>query len=265
MFGGGSVSDPYRITDPRLTIAGISPDYANLAGRTLVNPRSLSGRIKNRIEAGQSNIANTGQGGFYTVLNPTKVLNLNSLDGGLYQMGDPMLGAGGSNSCLSGKLGDKLIADNYCDFAISLNVAVGSSSIAMWKVGGPFNDRIGAAFRRYASVGLTVTEFLFQLGETDNFLGTSLVDCTAGFASVVATVRQFSACTILISTTSWFGGATASNVTTAQAAARDNVTIFAGANTDTLDATYRTAGTPDFTYNGMTTVANLWATAIEAH
>lgn len=265
MFGGGgSTSDPFVLHDVRSEVALSNNGYNVTAGRTLVNPTSMTGRIKVLVMLGQSNIANSGQGGTYTLSNPTKVLNLNVWDGGLYEAADPILGADGPYSAMGTKLGDTLITDNYADYVVLVPAAIGSTRISQWASGGICNHRIGVTFRRVAAIGLTPTHVLWQQGESDKAFGTSQATYASKLSSIITEVQTFTAAPIFVAQASWIAGAASSAIAAAQAASWNGTTVIQGANTDSLDNSYRTAQV-DFTYAGMTAVAALWAPIIEAH
>lgn len=264
MFGsGGSVSDPFRLNDLRGTISTTNNGYNAPAGRTVVNPTSLTGRIKVLVLLGQSNIVNSGQGGTHTLVNTTKVHNLNIWDGGLYRAADPLLGGDGIYSCMGTKLGDTLVTDNYADHVVLVPVAIGATTVAQWAAGGICNHRIGVAFRRIAAVGLTPTHVLWQQGESDQ-PSTTQNAYTTSLNSVISTIQGFTNAKIFVSKTSWLGGSVSAAVQAAQTASWNGTTVIQGPNTDSLDSSNRTANT-DFTFNGMTAVAALWAPIIEAN
>lgn len=265
MFGGGgSVSDPFVLNDVRSAIALSNNGYNITTGRTLVNPTSLTGRVKVLVMLGQSNIANSGQGGTYSPSNPTKILNLNIWDGGLYRAADPLLGCDGPYSAMGTQLADTLVTDNYADYVVLVPAAIGSTRISQWASGGICNHRIGVAFRRTAAIGLTTTHVLWQQGESDKSYGTSQASYASKLSSIISEIQGFTAAPIFVAQASWIAGAASSSIASAQAASWNGTTVIQGANTDSLDNSYRTAQV-DFTYAGMTAVAALWAPIIEAH
>src|SRR4051794_37689701 len=106
--GGGSIDDPFVISQIVAGVGLVDNGYAKLTAKTLVDPRLVSGEnTAVIIVLGQSNGANHVNA-LYTPTN-VKVENFGVLNGGLYRAADPLLGCSGSNGNWLGRLGDKLI------------------------------------------------------------------------------------------------------------------------------------------------------------
>jgi lysophospholipase L1-like esterase len=277
--GGVSAPDPYKLVGTDGVISGFPSQRLfryNYNGRTQVLASALSGfgtPVGVGIFIGTStsdNLVNAT----YSPANPTKIYNLSIDNGGIYQSVEPLLG-GWSNTesqpttpAANGNfvhvLSDKLVAAGT--YATFVNVPLGmtSSRIADWAVGAALNDRITVAFRRLAALGLSANFVVIQVGENDTAVGTSQASYAASQSSVISTIRNSFAGTILISTTSYTGGTTSANVTNAQAAAINNgLGIYAGPNTDLVLSAGRWDNThPNAT--GALSWANSWVTQIGA-
>jgi len=69
---------------------------------------------------------------------------------------------------------------------------------------------------------------------------------------------------VFVNQESWIRGSTSLSVTAAQAAVVNNRTVFAGANVDSLNATYRNSDNTHFNDAGAAQAASLMYTAMRA-
>jgi hypothetical protein len=260
MIGVSSAVDPMTVGLQLGVAMNIDP-----RDKSIRDPRLTSGETTGVfVVAGQSNCANTVDT-LYTPTNSDKVDNLNVFDGGLYAFVDPPVGCAGILGSWLGRLGDKLIAASVFERVIFCPIGVSATAIASWVPGGPLNQNLVVAAKRLAAVGLSVTAFLWQQGESNH--GTSRASYAASLADVISTPRDegFNAPWFLAKST-LIAGATDSNVRGAIDDTVNGTDIFAGADTDTLTGTtYRQASNdPHFTATGADAAAGLWTTALNA-
>jgi hypothetical protein len=242
-------------------------NFRNITGRTRVSALLAGGEnTAVIIVTGQSNAANNVDTK-YTPSN-SKVENLNLWDGGIYRADDAMLGTDaigtlGDGSWI-GRLGDKLITDDTYDRVIFAPIAINGSSAEQWAANGDCNHRIAAVCARLLSLQLTPTFIISMQGEQDNNLGTTANNYRDRKRSEVATYRQCGVTApYFVGGCTWRAGAASATVQSGQALATDaGLGIFAGANTDTLNNTYR-QDTTHFTASGADAVADLWQDVIE--
>lgn len=236
------------------------------AGRTLVNPSSVTGTVRHFVSIGTSTSSNTVQGSF-SPSNPTKCLNLSLDNGGLYQCAEPVLGcamplAGNPNGCWLFDFADQLVAAGKANFVNVMPLGNNNGVAADWRVGGPLTPKLRAAFLRLASRGFNADAVLVMTGENDNGLGTTQVAMTTALASVYTAIGNAGfACPTILSTTSYDNLNPSSAITAAQATAQGNGTFVAGPNTDNLGAIYRYDGT-HFNATGRTALATLWKNSV---
>lgn len=265
--GVGSISDPYHLIEhPEFAVS-----FYDTAGYTQVDATLVGGQSTAVIVCvGQSNICNSGNA-TYT---PANALNhhLCICNGGCYQAKSNLLGCNtqpNGNGNWIARLADKLITAGTYTRVILVPIGIGGTVISQWAAGGIFNHRIGVCNNRLTAAGLTATHVIWHQGESDEGAGTSQADYTTGLNSVISTFRtssfnalktaKFFPCKV-----SWFNGSTSAAIQAAQAAVVDNVTIFAGADSDSLDGTNRYDNT-HFNATGQDAIAGLMKTIIQAH
>lgn len=261
-----SAADPYPMPEISSGVFGdsdISGDTLSTGGQT------LNGGIRNcvLITAGQSNIANNATS-LYVPTNGTKVDNLNPYNGATYAYKDPIMGCSGTlgvgKGNPAGRLADKLINANKFDRVIILPIALDGTSAADWQ--NTLYPRMRTAFRRLAYRGMTATAILWGQGEQDNFLGTLQGSYTTTMSAVIGASRAdgFSGPWFIAQQT-WRAGVTSAAVQAAQAAlVNHSSNIWAGPNSDSLDATNRQADNTHWNDTGADAYAGLWQTALAA-
>jgi hypothetical protein len=234
---GGIVSaaDPFEIGRSEI----LNPNvffYNGYISRTQVSPVQIAEVCKGILCFGDSVIANSSPTA-YTVTQ-AKNQNLNVLNGGLYVSADPLLGAGNGNgapfiACSATRIGDNLITGAFCARSIMASHGAGGATVGDWAAGGALNKNIGAAIKRFQAVGLPLDAVIWHAGPNDNSQGTTQANYTTALASVISTIRAFTAATILIGVCSKNAGVAASNVTAAQiAAVNHGNAVWAGVNSD---------------------------------
>lgn len=263
MLTGISPPDPYVIDD------SFSPSNRDTNGKALRSPVINPGiRTLVLLSCGESN---------RTTINPTAyaptsasvIDNLNVFDGAIYNgtgaaLGTPWVKAQGNGNLLF-RVADKLIAANKTDRVIIGSLAVGSTTIAMWATGAQA-QRFPVAMRRLAAMGITpstpgVTMALeMALGSNDNAQGTTSSSWQASFATFAAAVfaTGFNG-KIYVPTETWNAGAPSATIQAAQAAVLNGTTIVQGANSDSLNNTYRQADQVHFNDTGADAEATLIA------
>lgn len=257
--GAGASSEPYALRDlfdPALY--GIP--NRNTDGLTQVNPNLVAGETTCVIlAAGQSTIANSGNGTYTKTSSRIHCLNIYS--GGMYSAANPLLACTGTGENFLLRLADKMITAGKYQRIILIPLAVGSTTIAKWENSASAfcNERLAVAARRALALGLTPNYFLWQQGEADTNFGTTQASYANSLASVISTIRSVLVGTkIVISQTSTAAGVTSSAVRAAQAAAVNVPSnILAGPDTDTIGSSSRYDGT-HFDVTGMDTCAGLW-------
>lgn len=244
-----------------------NPQNRSAKGRTISSPRLVIGqKTIALLGAGQSQLGNSIDG-TYSIVNSGKVDNLNIFDGGTYVAADPLTGCSGlTGGNLLTRVADKLITGGYCDRVIVAACAVGGTSINAWVSGGVLHEALLVALRRLAAVGLQPDALLWQLGETDGANGMSQATFQANMNSLISQVQnQGFNPKWFVARSTWNNGVTSAPIRAAQAAVVNNTTVFAGPDTDTLNATYRQADNTHFTAaSGADAAATLWVNSLVA-
>lgn len=254
--GGGALTDPFK-----LEYFAPLQAFRETGARTLADPRLVSGeRTGVFICAGQSNIANSVDVG-YSVTNPTKIQNLNIFDGGVYETVDPLLGCSSTGGSWLGRMGDKLITANIFDRVILVPIGRGGSSVTDWLPSAPLGSCLKTAVTRCAARGYSISGFLWQQGEADASAGMTQSTYSANLANVIA---PFMMAPWFIGRSTYVSGVTNASIRAACTAAVNGTTVFAGADTDTLNASSRQSDNLHFNASGANSAATLWTTAIES-
>jgi hypothetical protein len=235
-------------------------------GRTLVSPALVPGELtKVIITVGQSLMSNFS-GGPLTIIAPTKIDNLNILNGGTYHADHPMLGCDGTLYNQGIRLADKMIQGGDCARVIIVSAAVGGSNIAQWAPNGAFHARIAAIASRVQSAGLTPSYILMEIGTTDAQAGTTQAAFKASMQAVITAFRQQPGMTsvpFLIAKSTWASGVLGTAVRAAidEIAPNPGAFIYAGPDNDTI-ADRR--DTVHYDATGADAAATKWRNAILA-
>ena len=260
---GGSIKDPFEL-GRSLSATVINSD---VSVKTIRNPRLDAGETTEVLLCvGQSNIANTVNA-TYSVINAAKVDNLNVVDGGVYAASDPMVGCSSmgpaaTNGSWLGRLADKRIAEG-ADRVILVPIARGGSIVADWATG-PLAKNLNAAIARCEAHKYTITAMLWQQGENDQIAGTSQSNYYNSLLQMIANSRAAGAfAPWLIGKSSYVYGSVSTAVQAACEAAINGVDVFAGANCDALNSTYRFDNL-HFNATGAEEVATRWNNALLA-
>lgn len=231
---GSSPPDPFTMPLPAST------DQINIQ-TTGVTQRavSINTAIRNLvlIVAGQSNRTSVNPT-LYTPTNNSAIDVLNIYDGAFYAISGALPGTSFPGSPLGpGNIGareaDLVITNNKFDHVYLVPIAVDGTSISDWT--GRLSNRWTVAMSRLAARGIVpgLTNVTFAIewsqGPTDTNLGTSQGTYAAALATVIsnAFASGFNG-RFFLSPETYFSGTTSSGIAAAQAAAVNNITVYAG-------------------------------------
>lgn len=276
---GATPPDPYLLDDTifagnaatsPLTIRSATIDPAK---RTLI-----------LIAFGQSQASNVLPS-LFTPVNSTVVDNFNIYDGADYNVGAAMVGTtNGINSSgtalgpgnVVARLADLFVTNGEFDRVIVVPIAIGGVAISDWSTGhlsAPgIGGRFGVAMRRLAARGITPATTgatfaaLWMQGETDGVNGTSQAAYQASWATIYAAMLAsgYSASSrVFVNVETWINGTTYPIIQAAQVAIPGG-SVFAGANLDTLNATFRQSDNTHFNDTGGASAATLMYNAMHA-
>ena len=217
-----------------------------------------------------------------TPTNTTKVLQLDVYNQTVYQAAGNLLGTdgtGGTGCTTTGNyqvyLADKLVTDGKFSQVILVPVGIGGSSVQDWSPVGMLNQRARVsclAVRAKGWIGSGASfGILYDQGNADANNNTLHgVPTAATWESLFGQWQSTFAglgCNfpIFVATETMQANVTNATIQGAQAAVVDNVSVFAGANTDSLTGTTNRWDGTHLTNVGGQSNANLWATIIEAH
>lgn len=256
MIASGSAADPYvthEASDPTIAASCRSID-----GLTQVSPLLVGGETTAIIVVGGQSLMSNYTQTAYTPTN-AKVQVLNIYNGGVYQVnGNPLPGANNTMDCFFKRVADKMITAGKYARVILVPVAWGSMYFADFASGGQMNHRFGVAAKRLAALNLTATHICWGQGESDNAGASSQATCSAGISSIITNCSAAFGVSVpfYLATESYYLGATAANVTNAQAAAIGG-NVKAGPNMDSIGSSGRYDNIhPNAT--GADTAAGLW-------
>jgi hypothetical protein len=276
--GGGSI-DPFYIQNPEQFYYACNGSwqcnapYRDTTGKTQRNTPINTG-VRNLVllVMGQSNNENEAPSA-YTPTNGSAIDEFNIYDGSIYAASDPHLGASYNNTgpgLMDFRVADSLITSGKFDRVILVPMALGGSNIAMWANGGPLQNLPCVAMKRLAARGIAPgTNVTFAAdwgqGEAEVGLGTSQAAYTASFNQIKTNLVNCGFSGRIFVNVETLNGTTSAAVQAAQAAVVDNVTVFAGANLDTMNntTTFRVDGV-HFNDNGSSNGASLKVTAWHA-
>lgn len=254
---------------------GSYPGYSNTNGRTQVDRTAILNPIV-IIVVGQSNGCAVSETPYTPV--SSDVYNLNIYNGGVYQFKDPPLGcsqtpitsqgySAPSGSWL-GRLGQKLKDSGLSRPIVMVPASMAGSWIGDWDPNQMPNNyqRIRVALRRVAAVGWTPHAIIWHQGEGDSGSNTPQANYTACGNRIISQSRTdgYSG-PWFICQVSWNGGVTNNTTRAAQAALwNSGAGVYAGADTDTLNNSYR-LDTGHFSNSGMDQVATLMLAKLQAY
>jgi hypothetical protein len=254
----------------------------NAAGRaTLINPTRLPTQVSPRITAGQTTkvIASWGQSNGigcnyvgtaldtpYTVSN-TNIHVLNIVNGGCYVAADTLLGGEGQLGSVGIRLADLLRTASWADRIILVPIDYGGLPVANWADPFSLGSDIAVAYRRMSAVGLTPDIIIGAIGESDATASTPQATFAADYQTVINRFRSFGMNAPFLCTYSTYGPSPtgAAAIRAAITSVVDNVTVFAGADTDTITAERNVGDGVHFTQAGADLAAELHKDIVELH
>lgn len=232
--GGGSASDPYYLLPvqngigiPRVSVYNFGSGY------TAKNCSASLGTKKVIIYVGQSVTANNVNAPYVATQANNWQMDIQS--GACYGAKDPFLGATASGITNFGsygsEVGDKLITGATAAHVISMNAAIGGTTVAHWGTGGFLFPSIAVIGRRLTQAGLTCTEIIWGQGENDH--GNTALAYTTSLNQVITEFRaQGMACPFIVLIETMLAGVVDPTIAGAQAA-MTGTNVFVGFNMDT--------------------------------
>jgi len=218
-------------------------------------------RVMVALVLGQSNAANFGETRHRS---GPGVYNL--YRGYMYYARDPMRGANGEGGSPWTRLGDKLIASKLYDAVIFVPAAIGATEIAKWTPDGELFSLIEKAIGDATKRRYKITHIFWHQGESDAYLHTSKKDYEVRFMALLGGIRKLGVdAPIYVSVATRCGQyPVVPEIQQAQAElVNPALGIFAGPNTDKLDASYRHDGC-HFSTDGLDRHAEMWFQIIKA-
>lgn len=253
-------------------------DSYSLTGRTAVDPSTIPtlGTI-NIVFIGQSHNANSISGGTYTPTDASLVTNLSiGHAGGCWQAKSPLLIDDGVGDHHGRWLADQLIAAGLASRVILTLISASATFGVDWAPGGgtygggtrtgTLGYRIGLAARCIAKAGLDRIRRIvdLEIGHSDSALGTTEANFTTALNGIIneckttGLLRASSDVMFVHKSTSLAASSGNRNaIRAAQAAVADGTLVRVGADSDSLDSSYRYDGV-HFSYaSGASAQANL--------
>jgi hypothetical protein len=245
-----------KILKQSLALGIVAKDEAT--ARRPVACRNDAKRVAVLLVVGQSNAANTLDA---TISPPEGVGNFNLRDGKCYHAEEPLLGATNSGGNFATRLASRLIERGDYDAVMLAPIAVGSTYIEEWAIGGRLNGRIVLAIEGLRAAGLAPTHVLWHQGEGNRSDPESYY--RQKFFSVYKTIRDAGVgAPIYVAQASICGSDKGEGVRAAQRSVVDHtLRILPGPDTDQLGSEFRYDGC-HFNAEGGERLAELWYQAL---
>jgi hypothetical protein len=275
-----SAPDPGAIYNDVNNIAHTTT-YVDVSGKTArstsINPAEKTLVL---ITAGQSlgtdNITDT-----FTPTNGSKLDNYLWVNGTIWAATTPLVGTSwngtvGTSVNFNHKVADGIISNGKFDRVIIVPTNMAGTTVSYWAAEATappsgFYRLILAAAKKLAAQGITPAtpgvKFLvkWNQGEADTLVSTSQASYTADFNKLMALcANDLPGVKWMVAKESWYIGSVSTNVQNAQLALVDNVTVFAGENMDSLDATNRIGDNTHLNATGGNAAAAMGIAAITA-
>lgn len=165
-FGVGSISDPYALGGNRTELFG----FRDTTGKMLASAIGVPGEVTKCFIVGGDSMSGNCHQSAYTVVNPSKVLQINVFDGAVYRASDVLMGSGHfdapNNRNWMIETSDLLIAAGFAHRVIFIPIGVGGAGVVEGAEHLYLSFR--AAKNRAEALGLTVDAVLCQLGSNDS-------------------------------------------------------------------------------------------------
>jgi hypothetical protein len=210
---------------------------------------------------GQSNVANHAAARVVT-RHPAAAFNY--FNGKCLVAASPLLGASGASGEFLTLLADRLIEDDVYRNVIIVASGIGGMPIALWQRNGRLNDMLIRTLKDLAP-GYTVTQVIWQQGESDFLEATPAADYVASFRSLVDVLTENGInAPLYISVSTRCGPWTADNpIAAAQRSLIDNKRLFSGVDTDSLLVQEDRYDDCHFSESGQRKTAAAYAEAIK--
>ena len=237
------------------------PSHAQ-APKPAATPTPAKPRVMVALVFGQSNAGNWGES-----RRTAGPLVMNFFRGRWSRAKDPLPGANGDGGSVWTRLGDKLIAARLYDRVVFVPAAISSSHISEWAPGGLLHPDLLRNVREAQQAGLVFTHLLWHQGESDVALGTSANEYQQRFVAMIGAIRALGvdAPTFVAVATRCGQYPPNAEIRAAQmGVVNPSLGIFAGPDTDQLDASYRVNGC-HFNDKGLEAHADLWLKIIREH
>jgi hypothetical protein len=219
-------------------------------------------------------LAGANDNATYVPTNLPNVRDYSLQNGGLYQSKAPVIGSTVANPVNNGfwghRFADKIINGGKASVVNIINGSVGASASGDW-TNFRLNYKFQNAFARWKSNGFlnSPTFILASIGGADQQIAVPQATVLANLNSIIATVRSYGFTTtpMYFALSSWANGTGGANGLAVRAAIASaisgNANCYTGADTDTLDASYRYDGN-HWNATGSDADAQLWYNIIGA-
>ena len=249
-----------RTTAPGVAVHDSHGRLVSYPGKTEKPCPPQTARTAVILAIGQSNVANHAAARVAT-RHPAAVLNY--FDGKCYVAASPLLGASGDSGEFLTLLADRLIKDDVYRNVIIVASGIGGMPIALWQRNGNLNDMLIRTLKGLPP-GYTVTQVIWQQGESDFLDATPAADYVASFRSLVDVLTENGVdAPLYIAVSTKCGPWTADNpIAAAQRSLVDNRRVFLGVDTDSLLARDDRHDDCHFAESGQRKTAAAYADAI---
>lgn len=235
--------------------------YNDVSARQRIDCASIGKDAAVILVMGQSNAANHGEGMYKP---HERVYSFNWMDGHCYSAEDPLPGATGDGASPWPRLGDVLVESGRYRQVLLASVAVGGTSVRVWAGENGPSARAVAAAHALARQGLKVTHVLWQQGESDKQMPTSVY--IRLFSEMASYIRANGIdAPIFVSQSTICANQPNEEIREAQREIPHLVAnVFAGPDTDSLDHIMdRAPNLCHFSDQGLNKVARLWFEALQ--
>lgn len=174
---------------------------------------------------------------------------------------DPMLGATGIAGSTWGRVADLLIDSGSYDRVVITSVAKGGSTIEEWAPSGVLFKYLAKQKRGMKMAGMEIDAVLFQQGESDAAIGTTMDVHYAYLSGFIKGLRNYTriAAPVYVSRTSKCFGVESRQIRWSQGYAAQTIAgVIKGPNTDTLGSEMRHDNC-HFNGLGSEALAQMWA------
>jgi hypothetical protein len=138
-------------------------------------------------------------------------------NGELSRAADPLPGSALTQGTIASRLGDALAARTGVPVVL-LNYGVGGTAIAEWAPGTGPHQTLTAQIEKLNASGLAPDLVLWMQGESDCYYGTTVADYKAGFAALLAGIREHTDAPVYVAQETHVEGRTCPSLRSAQAA-----------------------------------------------